>query len=236
MTGDDNERAGGYASPPCFMHEVDPAYLGLTDTGGADDLQQRTDVRRWRKAERARLIAQRLTIADDARRRYDDRIAAHLATVLGDADGATVSIYWPIRGEPDLRGFMTNTIARGGHVALPVVARRNEAMVFRTWAPGDRLARGIWNIPVPEDSADVVTPDAVIAPVVGFDRACYRLGNGGGYFDRTLAALNRRPRIIGVGYAQAAIATIYPQPHDIPMDLVVTEDGVVTPAADPNPT
>ncbi|MFH3639582.1 5-formyltetrahydrofolate cyclo-ligase, partial [Acinetobacter baumannii] len=64
---------------------------------------------------------------------------------------------------------------------------------------------------------------------VGFDPACYRLGYGGGFFDRTLAAMPRRPRIFGVGYAIAAISTIYPQPHDVPMDRVVTEDGIVSP-------
>jgi 5-formyltetrahydrofolate cyclo-ligase len=72
-----------------------------------------------------------------------------------------------------------------------------------------------------------VTPDIVIAPVVGFDRACYRLGYGGGFFDRTLAAFSRRPRIIGVGYAPQEIGTIYPQAHDVPMDMIVTEAGIV---------
>lgn len=69
----------------------------------------------------------------------------------------------------------------------------------------------------------------VIAPVVGFDPICYRLGYGGGLFDRTLAAMPERPRVFGVGYKQAAIPTIYPQPHDIPMDIVVTEDGIAAP-------
>ena len=74
-----------------------------------------------------------------------------------------------------------------------------------------------------------VCPDVVIAPVVGYDRDAYRLGYGGGYFDRTLAAIPRRPLIIGVGYSQAAIPTIYPQPHDIPMDKIVTERDVFIP-------
>jgi 5,10-methenyltetrahydrofolate synthetase len=75
-------------------------------------------------------------------------------------------------------------------------------------------------------------PDIVIVPVVGFDRDCHRLGYGDGALDHGLAALSRKPRLIGVGYAQAAIATIYPQPHDIPMDLIVTETGIVTPQHD----
>lgn len=72
-------------------------------------------------------------------------------------------------------------------------------------------------------------PDIVVAPVVGFDAACYRLGYGGGFFDRTLAAMPERPRGIGVGYSRAKLATIYPQLHDIPMDLIVTETGAVRP-------
>lgn len=72
-------------------------------------------------------------------------------------------------------------------------------------------------------------PDIVISPVVGFDAACYRLGYGGGFFDRTLAAMTERPRVIGIGYNGSRIATIYPQLHDIPMDIVVTETAVVRP-------
>ena len=71
-----------------------------------------------------------------------------------------------------------------------------------------------------------MTPDVVIAPVVGYDVACYRLGHGGGFYDRTLAALPRRPRILGVGYERLGLRTIYPQTYDVPMDMIVTEAGV----------
>ena len=77
-----------------------------------------------------------------------------------------------------------------------------------------------------------MTPDVVIAPVVGFDAPCYRLGYGVGFFDRTLAAMAARPRVFGVGYAHAAIPTIYPRPHDIPMDAMVMQDGVRRPGGD----
>lgn len=84
------------------------------------------------------------------------------------------------------------------------------------------MARGIWDIPVPA-RRDVVIPDLMLAPMVGFDRANYRLGYGGGYFDRTLAARSPRPSVIGIGYAFSALENIFPQSHDIPMDAVVTE-------------
>ena len=77
------------------------------------------------------------------------------------------------------------------------------------------------------EMALAVAPDIVIAPLVGFDEACYRLGHGGGFYDRTLATLAARPRIVGVGYTELALRTIYPQPHDVPMDVIVTENGAV---------
>jgi 5,10-methenyltetrahydrofolate synthetase len=215
---DDDEELKDYASPACFMHEVDPAYFGLaTPSDGPHG-----DVQSWRKSERERLINARLAIAAEERLQYAQRIAAGLDRLIGDPSGHVISVYWPFRGEPDLRSWMTDIHNRGGRCALPVVVKRNKPLVFRLWEPGTRLERGVWNIPIPANGAEV-NPDVVIAPVVGFDPACYRLGYGGGFFDRTLAALPTKPRAIGVGYACAAIATIYPQAHDIPMDAIMTE-------------
>ena len=87
------------------------------------------------------------------------------------------------------------------------------------------MEKGFWNIPVPVDKAEY-TPQLLIAPVVGFDSSCYRLGYGGGYFDRTLALLQARGAafdVAGVGYAAARIDTIHPLGHDIPLQAIVTE-------------
>lgn len=193
---------------------------------GPHDPQQRIDVARWRRAERRRQVDLRLALEPAERLRRSALIAAHLEETLGNVAGLTVSAYWPIRGEPDLRRLIERVLEKGGRCALPVVVAREQPLVFRCWAPGERLERGVWNILVPADGAEV-QPDVVIAPVVAFDPACYRLGNGGGYFDRTLAAMSTRPRVLGVGYASAAVPTIYPQPHDVPMDAIVTEAGVL---------
>jgi 5-formyltetrahydrofolate cyclo-ligase len=179
-------------------------------------------VKRWRKAERERLIAERLAIDAEQRQAYAEHIATRLDDLVKPVNGLTVSIYWPLRGEPDLRPWITRVIARGGICAFPVVVEKNAPLIFRAWVPATRMVKGFWDIPVPADGADVV-PDIIIAPVVGFDSQCYRLGYGGGYFDRTLAALRTLYRVIGVGYASAQIATIHPQPHDIPMDAIVTD-------------
>jgi len=227
---EDDDYTGTFASPPCFMHEVDPAYMGISDTA---DARQRTDVKRWRKAERARLIGDRLAMAAATRRWHDTRISESLEAAIGHVDGQIVSAYWPFRGEPNLRAFLKRLTSRGARCALPAVVAHGRPLVFRAWSPGDPLARGVWNIPVPRENAETVVPDVVIAPVVGFDQLCYRLGYGGGFYDRTLAAMEKRPRVFGVGYTLATIPTIYPQWHDIPMDAVVTEGGVFLPAPPP---
>jgi 5,10-methenyltetrahydrofolate synthetase len=224
MTSDE-DRAPTCASPPCFMHEI------ASDPGLVDP-RQRKDVMRWRKAERERLIQARLAIPAELRRAFSEAIAAVLEQVIGDVQGVTVSAYWPFRGEPDLRRLLERFQARGGRTALPVVVAPRQPLIFRAWTKGDPLERGVWNIPVPVAGAARAEPDVVIAPVVGYDPACYRLGYGGGFFDRTLAARASRPRFFGVGWSIAGLATIYPQPHDVPMDLVVTEKGVVTPEKD----
>jgi 5,10-methenyltetrahydrofolate synthetase len=144
-------------------------------------VMDRAEIMQWRKAERQRLIAERLAIHGDIRRRHTDQIAASLEEAIGEVQGLTVSAYWPFRGEPDLRGFMAGVSDCGGRCALPVVVERGKPLVFRPWSPGEPLVKGVWNIPVPESTEEVV-PDIVIAPVVGFDQACYRLGYGGGFF------------------------------------------------------
>ncbi len=227
MSNSDEDPAGVFASPPCFLHEVDPAYSGLTTI----DARQAQDVARWRKAERARLIAARLQIGSAAKTRQDAAIADGLRRLLHEARGAIVSWYWPIRGEPDLLPLMKEAQTEGMDCALPVVVARNRPLIFRRWTPDAAMEPGVWGIPVPAHGEDLA-PDIILAPVVGFDRFCYRLGNGGGYFDRTLASLTKRARAIGVGYAGAEIATIYPQWHDIPMACVISENGVRTPAND----
>ena len=145
----------------------------------------------WRKAERRRLIDARLAIGAEVRRRYSTEIAEQLSEFIGVLSGRTVSAYWPFRGEPDLRPWIQGLTDLGARFALPVVVEKNLPLIFRIWQHGQRLVPGIWNIPVPADGVEVI-PDIIIAPVVGFDSANYRLGYGGGFFDRTLAALPSR--------------------------------------------
>ncbi|WP_018427798.1 5-formyltetrahydrofolate cyclo-ligase [Hoeflea sp. 108] len=215
----DDDGPAQYASPPCFMHELDPEFRAPSPPDWAE-------VRRWRKAERARLIEHRLEVSADARTAMAGLIAQGLDKIVGDVAGRLVSLYWPFRGEPDLRPWLASVNARGGKTALPIAIQLGRPLTFKAYAPGDKLERGVWNIPVPATGPEVI-PDIVIAPLVGFDGSGYRLGYGGGFFDRTLAALPRKALVIGIGYELARLPTIYPQPHDIPMDRIVTEAGVI---------
>ena len=179
------------------------------------------EVRLWRKAERERLIAARLALSADIRAAISAHIAERLDAAIGDVRGRMVSLYWPFRGEPDLRPWLASVNARGGRTALPLVVEKGRPLVFRAYVPGGRLEKGVWNIPVPAEGQPVF-PDIVISPVVGVDPLNYRLGYGGGFYDRTLAAMPFKPLVIGIGYELQRIPTIHPQPHDIPMDRVVT--------------
>lgn len=222
----DDAPRGKYASPPCMAHEIDPSY---SDPLGVDPDQAR-DVARWRKAERARLRAERQTLSVAEREAVGQALAAHLRNVLrdrfDDGQNRVLSLYWPIKGEPDLRPLMAELHGAGVTIALPLVETKAAPLVFRRWTPETKMVRGDWNIPVPPPDAPAVDPDIVLAPLVGWDGAGYRLGYGGGYFDRTLAARSPRPFAIGIGLQAARLATIYPQPHDIALDVILTETGV----------
>ncbi|MCT2541184.1 5-formyltetrahydrofolate cyclo-ligase [Sedimentimonas flavescens] len=216
----------GFSSPPCYAAEIAPDYFDPL----AVDSEQARDVARWRKAERTRLRNARLALSSTEREVIDETLAGYLRQLLKDrfdgVRGLVFSGYWPIKGEPDLRPLMAELHMAGVTVALPLVETRSAPLTFRRWTPETRMARGVWNIPVPPPEAPAVTPHIALAPLVGWTSDGYRLGYGGGYFDRTLAALRPKPFVIGIGFAAAQLATIFPQPHDIPLDLILTEKGV----------
>jgi 5-formyltetrahydrofolate cyclo-ligase len=182
------------------------------------------ELKAWRRSERQRLLALRTGTAPAERRDWGQKIEAMLHAVLYEQPGITLGVYWPFQAEFDPSPLIDWLIAAGSAVALPVVVDKKGPLEYRVWRPGEKLVDGVWNIPVPE-RRQIVIPQAVLAPLVGFDRGCYRLGYGGGYFDRTLAALAPRPWAIGVGFELSRLETIYPQSFDIPMDLIVTEAG-----------
>jgi 5-formyltetrahydrofolate cyclo-ligase len=178
-----------------------------------------------RKAERRRLIAARLAMPDAVRATASARIEAALVSRFPPGSLAILAGYWPIQGEFDPLPYLRRVIEAGAQVALPVAARPVAPMTFRLWTPHSAMTPGLWDIPHPVDGAEVV-PTALLIPLVGFDAAGHRLGNGGGYYDRTLAALEPRPLAIGVGFEISRVASISPLPHDQPMDAIVTEASI----------
>jgi 5,10-methenyltetrahydrofolate synthetase len=189
-----------------------------------DDTMSPDELKAWRKAERQRLIAARAAIATGTLAHWRARIDAHLESRFPDLARGTVAFCWPVLAEYDPRHLGRVLRERGAATALPVVVAPRTPLVFREWHPGVRLAEGAMKIPYPVDSRQVV-PDSVLVPMNGWDGQGYRLGYGAGFFDRTLASLAVRPRVIGVTYELARLETIHPQAWDIPVDFVVTERG-----------
>jgi 5-formyltetrahydrofolate cyclo-ligase len=147
---------------------------------------------------------------------------------FGASQSTVVSGYWPIRDEADPRGLMRAFAAKGHVLALPRVAERAAPLVFHRWSPGDATLIDMFGLTEPLASADVVAPSLLLVPLLAFDAAGYRLGYGGGYYDRTLAGLraDRDVLAVGVAYAGQEVAAVPHQDYDQRLDMIVTENGV----------
>jgi len=186
----------------------------------------------WRKQLRGELLARRQSVPADQLRAWRIAMDRHLLYGFPGLAKGVVAFCWPIMNEYDARHLLRRLRQQGAIAALPVVVAPKTPLLFREWHPGVELALGKLDIPYPKASAEVV-PDKVLLPMNGFDRQGYRLGYGGGFFDRTLASLGaRKPLVIGVGFELGAIDTIHPQSWDIPVDYMVTERGVYQREAD----
>ncbi|MFH6784907.1 MULTISPECIES: 5-formyltetrahydrofolate cyclo-ligase [Methylobacterium] len=177
---------------------------------------------RGQQQTRATLIERRMQISAQDRAVWSADISQRLRPELDRASSKLIGFYWPFRGEYDARPVLAALREQGAHLALPVVVEKARPLEFREWRPGIAMTRGVWNIPIPAEG-EAVFPDVLIAPLVGFDSSGYRLGYGGGFYDRTIAALPSKPSVIGVGFEFSRLETIYPQAHDVPMDVIVTE-------------
>ncbi len=185
----------------------------------------------WRKQLRAELIARRLAANPEERASWNEAIGNHLLRAFPNLAHGVVAFCWPHQNEFDARFLMHELRNRGALTALPIVAAPKTPLIFREWHPGVKIAKGVYDIPYPVDSPEVI-PNTVLVPMNGFDEQGHRLGYGGGYFDRTLASLKKHPCVIGVTYELARVPTIQPQSYDIPMDYIVTECGVYERSSD----
>lgn len=155
---------------------------------------------------------------------------AHLREALAPFSGATLAGYLPIRTEADPRRAMA-AWSETAPLCLPVVLGAGKPLEFRSWRPGQALAPGAFGVDVPAAGA-ILQPDILIVPLLAFDAAGYRLGYGGGFYDRTLAALRAKSQVtaIGLAFAGQKVPACPREPTDAPLDLIVTERGVIRPA------
>lgn len=191
----------------------------MTDSAAANNL------RAFRNDLRSRLIAAREALPAEAHARLSREIERHLGALVDAMNPRGLAFCWPFRAEFDARALVAERLQSGLRACLPVIIDSNSPLEFREWTPQSEMIEDRYGIHIPT-RGETLRPDAILMPLNGFDAAGYRLGYGGGYFDRSLAALAPRPRAIGVGFELAQVGTIRPQAHDLPMDFIVTEAGV----------
>lgn len=152
---------------------------------------------------------------------------AHLDALVGRLAPHSIGFYWPLPGEFDAREWIASWLAADAsrRAALPAIPERHTPLHFYFWTPGAPMREGHHGIPEPA-SPQAAVPDLLLVPCVGFDRECYRLGYGGGYYDRTLAAL---PGSVAIGCAFAAqeLDEVPAGEYDRHLHAVATERGVI---------
>jgi len=177
-------------------------------------MREKADLRRL-------LLAARSAIATDARQQYDTAIGAHVLAWWRIHPVRILGIFWPMRGEPDLRDVYAELAAQGVQLALPLAIKPDAPLQFAAWAPGDALVPDALGVSIPAGRAILLHPEALLVPCVGFNSARMRLGYGGGYYDRTLAVAPR-PYAIGIAYANT-LASFDTAAHDVALDWIITE-------------
>jgi 5-formyltetrahydrofolate cyclo-ligase len=205
---------------------------------------------------RKALIEQRLNLPDRLQRA--DLLQRVMRIWLIGREDAVIGAYWPIKGEfdplPALYRWQEDAILSQGSesnqaaaqegraqsapenianrsprkIGLPVVNKLHKTLTFHAWYPGCPMEEDAYGIPKPKDT-ELIVPTLLFVPCVGYGPGGYRLGYGGGFYDRTLAALQPRPQTVGLGYSQGWLPDLQPEPHDVALDAILNDKGVVWP-------
>lgn len=176
---------------------------------------------------RARALARRPAL-HEALPDAGQRACRHFLGTIGFPAGAEVSAYLPVKDEFDVMPFAYTAHAFGHRVGMPVVLGKGKPLQFREWTPDTVLDAGVLGIPIPPADAALILPRLLLVPLMAFDASGYRLGYGGGFYDRTLAALRLlEPETVAVGvcYAGLEVEAVPHDEHDQPLDWIVTEEG-----------
>jgi 5-formyltetrahydrofolate cyclo-ligase len=180
---------------------------------------------RDKKLLRRQLQAERQALHDRHQR------SVHLQEVLrvwlvGRTE-KSIGAYWPIKGEFDALPalYRWSEAESSRRIGLPVIDRQTRQLRFHVWYPGCPMEEDAYGIPKPKDT-EAFAPQLLVVPCVGFGNGGLRLGYGGGFYDRTLATLEPRPVTVGLGYAHGFVPWLEAEPHDVPLDALLTEDGL----------
>ena len=187
-----------------------------------------------KKALRAALIDQRNNLPD--RQRREDLLQRVMRIWLVGRPEIVIGAYWPIKGEFDPLPALHRWKEDGElldqpqprRIGLPVVTKETRTMTFHAWYPGCPMEEDAYGIPKPKDT-EIIVPTLVFAPCVGYGPGGYRLGYGGGFYDRMLADLSPKPFSVGLGFGMGFLPDFEPEPHDMPLDAILNDYGAVWP-------
>jgi 5-formyltetrahydrofolate cyclo-ligase len=180
-----------------------------------------------KRAERTRALALRAAAYAQHGHAAGRRLAGHGLSFLKIAPSAIVSGFSAIKDEIDAGPLLVHLAGEGFRLALPVMQGKGKPLLFRSWAPGDEMGTATWGIAEPLPSRAVLEPDVVLVPLLAFDAHGYRLGYGGGFYDRTLAELRAKKPIVAVGiaYDELKVDAVPHLDYDQPIDWVLTPSG-----------
>lgn len=178
-----------------------------------------------KRALRSSMLAWRNTLTDDDRNAAAGRLLEALKREKPFATPCIVSGFWPIKDEIDIKPLMTELHTVGCRLALPVVQGRGKPLLFRAWQPGDALEKGVFGTLQPAAERETLEPEALIVPLLACDEEGWRLGYGGGFYDRTLKGLRARRKVtaVGVGFSGQLVADVPHEPYDQRLDWLLTD-------------
>ena len=194
---------------------VEPPHFASSDMTLFDD----------KRTLRSAMLAWRAALAEDERRAAAEGLLATLRREMPFETPAVVSGFWPIKDEIDIRPLLIELFNVGCQLALPVVQGRGKPLLFRAWRPGDPLEAGVFGTLQPSARRETLEPDALIVPLLACDEEGWRLGYGGGFYDRTLGGLRARRNVtaVGVGFNAQLVPEVPHGPDDQRLDWLLTD-------------
>jgi 5-formyltetrahydrofolate cyclo-ligase len=178
---------------------------------------------------RRAVLARRAALPPQARAAFSEILQRQGVELALRHAARAVSAFHPVRDEPDTLALLDALASQGVITALPVTGARGTPLIFRRWRPGEPTVPGQMRIPEPPPQAPALDPDLLFVPLAAFDRRGYRIGYGAGHYDLTLARLKAIKPIVtvGVGYSVCEVEAIPQEPHDIPVDYVLTDRELI---------